>query len=187
MELSSNQSNQNYEKENGKMENNFGVNDIITGRGLGVGGFGYGVGSYPGYGQFASPSANAVRLEKNADITNEQNKCNLLMLDQAEESRRFCDLNSNIFQSELRTNDRLRDIEREISANARAAAECCCETKLLIKDTTIDNLRSEAATANKDSILQAMNTQTNSLSCAINSLGQVVQNICAPRCCPTQG
>jgi len=164
------------------------LNDIIGLRGVGVGlGYGYGAGSYPGYGQYASPSANAVRLEKNADIANEQNKCNLLMFDQAEESRRFCDLNSNIFRSELRTSDKLSALQQEINANARSAAECCCETKLLIKDTTIDNLRSEANTANKDAILSAMNGQTTALTCAINSLGQIVQNICAPACCPTKG
>jgi len=32
-----------------------------------------------------------------------------------------------------------------------------------------------------------MNGQTTALTCAINSLGQIVQNICAPACCPTKG
>ena len=186
------------------------LNDIIGLRGVGVGlGYGYGAGSYPGYGQFASPSSNAVRLDRNAQYIENQADCTreVLSADIAGVRQSFenlardnqfaaitkavsdghCQINNNINNSEFRNIDRISNIEREMAANARAAAECCCDTKLLIKDTTIDNLRAEAATANKDSILSAMNSQTNALSCAINSLGQIVQNICAPRCCPTQG
>jgi hypothetical protein len=34
------------------------------------------------------------------------------------------------FQAELRTNDRLLALQAEINANARVAAECCCDLKL---------------------------------------------------------
>lgn len=59
------------------MENGgFGANDIITGRGLGIAGFGYpGYGYGGSYGSFATPAANAVRLNRNEDVTRDQNMC----------------------------------------------------------------------------------------------------------------
>lgn len=168
------------EKGDYTMANDFGTQDIITGRGLGVGGFGYG----DGYGPFASPATNAIRLNRN----------NQRVEDQGDHTREVMGLNLDRISDQnaetrelLRANglsDRLRDIDMRIADNARNMDNCCCETKLLIKDTTIDNLRSEAATNNKNEVLNAMNSQTTALTCAINSLGQVVQSICAPACCP---
>ena len=119
--------------------NSFGTQDIITGRGLGIGGFGYPYGA--GYGAFASPGSNAVRLDRNAQNIEDQADCTRSVLglgldrisDQAEESRRqaqFTAITNAVQNQEIRTADRLRDIEREIAANARTAAECCCELKL---------------------------------------------------------
>jgi len=93
-------------------------------------GNGYWGGEGGGYGgPFASPSANAVRLERN----------NQRLEDQARhrDSDRICDRMSEgfttaaqfAFQGELRTNDRIRDLEREMAANAREAANCCCDIK----------------------------------------------------------
>lgn len=135
------------------MENNYngagqiGVNDLLLARGVGgYGGFGFG--GYPsGYGSFAGPAANAVRLNRNEAVTRDSGECTRLTLgagldrisDQNEENRRmaeFTSIRDGQTNSEFRNADRLRDIEREIAANARAAAECCCETqKELLKQT----------------------------------------------------
>lgn len=180
------------EKGENVMAEDFGTQDIITGRGLGIGGFGYG----QGYGPFASPGMNAVRLDRNSQMTENQADCTREVLstdiagvrqsfENLTRDNQFSAITKSVNDSEFRNIDRFSNIERELNANARAAAECCCDTKLLIKDTTIDNLRAEAATNNKNEILNAMAGQTNALSCAINSLNQVVQNICAPKCCPS--
>jgi hypothetical protein len=137
------------------MENGFGTADILTGRGLGLGGFG----GYNYGGQFADMSSNAVRLNRNEGVTRDAAKCTQDTLtatlsrisDQAEEGRRSAQntavltaiTNSEFrtsdrltaivdgqFQAELRQGDRLRDIEREMAANARVAADCCCALKL---------------------------------------------------------
>jgi len=93
-----------------------------------------------GYGQFASPSANAVRINRNSDIT----KLGIDRIsDQNEQTRRDMGesrIMDNItnghagirdvqINGEFRNADRLRDIEREMNANARAAADCCCDTQ----------------------------------------------------------
>lgn len=94
--------------------------------GGGAWGSGYG---YGGFAPFAGPASNAVRINRNAEVNREQNRCTQFALDQAEESRRFSDLTRQISNSELRNGDRLRDLERELNANARTAADCCCETQ----------------------------------------------------------
>lgn len=121
-----------------------------AGRGWG-GGWG-GEGGYPGYGVFASPGANAVRLNRNNDAIRSLSDRNA---DQSEETRRLIqsqNTNANIsdgfnricerinteatanrdliFQQELRNGDRLRDLQKEMNDNARIAAQCCCDLKL---------------------------------------------------------
>ena len=93
-----------------------------------------------GYGQFASPSANAVRINRNGEVT----KMGLDRIsDQNEETRRNLGearimdnitgghnrISDQAIASEFRTGDRQRDIEREMNAISRANAECCCETQ----------------------------------------------------------
>ena len=114
----------------------FGTQDILTGRGLGLGGFG----GY-NYGQFAGPSSNAVRINRNLEVGEANDRCTKQVLGagldrisaQNFEGRfnaAVTSIRDGQFQSELRNGDRLRDIEREIAQNARVAAECCCELKL---------------------------------------------------------
>ena len=121
------------------MENDFGTQDIITGRGLNVGGFGYGQGA--GYGQFASPSANAIRVNRNEGVIRDTSKCtqdtlsaNLDRISAQNFEGRFnsaiTSLRDSQFQGELRTSDKLCAITAQINADARAAAECCCAVKL---------------------------------------------------------
>ena len=130
------------------MENGSGMvdtNSLLLARGVGggygMGGFG---GSYGGgMGSFASPSANAVRINKTDQNVENQADCTRMAMglgmdrisDQAEEGRRsaqFTSLKDSQFQAELRNSDRLRDIEREINTNARAADKCCCDVQAAI-------------------------------------------------------
>ena len=143
----------NYYEENSKMaENGFSSSDAVLwgamnnmGRGYGGygGAWGSGYGGYGGgYAPFAGPGSNAVRINRNNDLTREMNRATQFTLDQAEESRRFTDITNNMFRSELRNGDRIRDIEREMNANARAAADCCCETqKEILKLNANNNLK----------------------------------------------
>lgn len=116
---------------------NFGTQDILTGRGLGLGGFG----GYNYGGQFASPSSNAVRINRNAAVAEANDRCTKETLGagldrisaQNQEGRlnaAFESIRTGQFNAELRNGDRLRDIEREITQNARVAADCCCDLKL---------------------------------------------------------
>ena len=108
---------------------------------------------------FADPASNAVRINRNADVAEANDRCTKEVLsagmnriaDQAEEGRRqaqntvlvdtlvnsefrtsdrIAGLKDGQFAGELRTGDRLRDLEREASANAKIAADCCCDLKL---------------------------------------------------------
>lgn len=101
-------------------------------------GGGYWGGEGGGYGGYASPAANAVRLDANRDIYNAGQDRLALNLDNAQEERRNQNLCNRLSDSEFRTVDRLRDIEREMTANARVASECCCENKLAICELKSD-------------------------------------------------
>ncbi|AHK11742.1 hypothetical protein S144_28 [Shewanella sp. phage 1/44] len=118
---------------------------LIGRGGIGVGagnqGYGYGYG-----GQFADVSSNAVRVEAgnrqtSASIENllDQNQFaaanknvvdghNRIIDTLTSHDQRQSDMTVN---AEFRTSDRLRDIERELAANAREAAKCCCDAQLL--------------------------------------------------------
>jgi hypothetical protein len=101
---------------------------------------------------FANPSANAVRADRNAELTTigqEANRDmmesnfrgiteNFLQQNTNDQFNRVCarladmdNRNSDQrFQAELRTNDRLLALQAEVNANAREAAKCCCDLKL---------------------------------------------------------
>lgn len=132
----------NYNEKANMGENNM-ADTIDTGSLLLARGFGgYGAfGGYGGHGNFAGPSANAVRINRNADLF----KLGLdRVAEENEETRRVLGearvmdnitggharITDRIIDAEFRTSDRMRDIEREISTNARTAAECCCDLKL---------------------------------------------------------
>lgn len=117
---------------------NISTDSLLLARGVGGAGFGYG-GGYGG--DFANQSANAIRLERNAqDIENHADfsrelmqkgqEANLHAFDAGKTADGFTCVCNRISDSEFRTSDRLRDIEREMNANAREAAKCCCEVKL---------------------------------------------------------
>lgn len=100
-------------------------------------GFGYGYGS--GYGSFASPSANAVRINRNDDLNRERYRSTQFVLDQAEESRRFAELKDGQFRAELRTCDKLTGLGKDITDARFEAKDCCCETQKEILQLKADN------------------------------------------------
>lgn len=183
------------------------VGSLLAGRG----GYGYGGGAWGGaggYAPFAGPASNAVRINRNADLT----RLSLdRVSDQAEETRRILQAQNTADQimdgfnrvcdrqvdSEFRTSDRLRDIEREIAANARlttaelsgiklqscqdkadiltAVKDCCCETqKLVISENS--RTREEF----QRSLLEECRSRADRLE-TVNAITQ------ACGCCPPQG
>lgn len=156
----------NNAKENDMADNGFSSSDAVLwgamnnmGRGFGYGGYGGGAwgagygGHGGGYGVWASPSANAVRINRNAQQIEDQADCTREVLGQqmdntarafdaatrANEFSRVCDnLNAldrrnsdDSFRAELRLSDRLADL-------AAAQAKCCCDTQLSFKDVALE-------------------------------------------------
>jgi hypothetical protein len=119
---------------------NISTDSLLLARG--VGGVGFGYGGYPGAvtGDFANASANAIRLDRNDQMVQSESLCTREVMGKAMDSNgrafdsatnaasftRMCD---RITDGEFRTSDRQRDIEREMNANAREAAKCCCDVK----------------------------------------------------------
>lgn len=133
-------------------EGKIGVNDLLLARGVGGGYGGFG-GGYGGQGSFANPTANAVRIESgntaqavgfenlldqnqfaaaNKNVVDGHNRIS----DNAKED--VSRISDQITNQEFRNGDRLRDLEREMNANARIAAECCCDTKAAIAEAAKD-------------------------------------------------
>lgn len=118
-----------------------------------------------GGGRFADFSSNAVRINA-AARANAAGIENLLDQNQFEATNgnineccnRTLDMQVN---GEFRMSDRLRDIEREMAANARAAAECCCDAKLLATQNHAETLAAIAdlKTSNVQRDLDAANRQ----------------------------
>jgi hypothetical protein len=101
---------------------------------------------------FGDSSANAVRIDRNADMSAlgqagtrgilESNfrglSEGLLQQNANDQFNRICAAISQTdargadqrFQAELRTNDRLLALQAEVNQNARVAADCCCDLKL---------------------------------------------------------
>ena len=137
------------------MDTRTNIDDFLTVRGFGGGYGGYGgYGGGGGYGHggsgyYASPGANAVRINRNAEKIGDQADCTRTILgkgldsvrDNFENLMRANDhqgLVKAISDSEFRGSDRLRDLERIVNGNAKDAAECCCELRALI---TAENAR----------------------------------------------
>lgn len=126
--------------------NDIALGSLLTGNrggGYGYGGGGaWGGGGYgSGHGSFAGPGSNAVRMDRNAQVIEDQNDCTRSVLGGAIDNMnnsfesvarqgQFNELKDGQFRSELRNGDRLRDIENTIAANAKEAAQCCCDAKL---------------------------------------------------------
>jgi len=105
---------------------------------------------------YANPSANAVRIDRNADVSNlsfvaqrDLSESNFRGLyasfdtatragEAARIEKAISDLDQRNadqrFQTELRTNDRLLALQAEMNENAREAAKCCCDLKFQIAE-----------------------------------------------------
>jgi len=170
------------------------VGSLLAGNAGGYGG-GYGAwgGGGAGFAPFASPGSNAVRINRNNEVTVGQAECTREVLgrdidrisDQAEEGRRsaqFTSILKAIADSEFRSLDRQRDIEREINANARAAAECCCDLKLQACQD-----KSEILTAIADSKATALAVESRAVERALNNANAeltALKTQIACGCCP---
>lgn len=167
---------------------NLSANDIALGSLL-TGGSGYRYGGawgggYPGS-PFADFGSNAVRInatkqsvEDQADCTREvlslQNSATRDSFENIQRSNQFASIKDGQFQSELRTNDRLRDLEMLMIQNAKDAAKCCCDAKLEAEKNKCEILSAIAAQT-KETItreLDAANariTQLETINAIVNS------------------
>lgn len=123
------------------MENGSIADAVIANRGLNfAGGYGYGSG---GYGrEFANDGSNAVRINSNRELNSQgQDFLSQQISDNADRNRDIV-LQSTLFQNNNSTSDKINDqtrffasevnmLAREQAANAREAAKCCCEAKVL--------------------------------------------------------
>lgn len=164
------------------------------------GNMGYGGGEGGGYGgPFSSMTSNAVRINRNNELNRSYNRCteekigaNLDRISAQNLEGRINALGTSIkdgqFQAELRSCEKLSAIEREMTANARAAAACCCDTKVQIADTKASLLLQScndkgeilAAIASSDS--RAIERDRNDLSNELTALKTQVACNCH---CPT--
>lgn len=114
------------------MENGFGTADILTGRGLGIGGFGgY---NYGGERPFADAGSNAARILSNRETTRDLHGCSTNQLgsavdrisDQNMENRRYAQ-NTNIVDrmvnGEFRLGDKIEENRRESSTSELRIAD----------------------------------------------------------------
>jgi hypothetical protein len=141
-------------------ENSLNATEIAIGSLLaGRGGYGYGGGGAwgggdTGYGPWASPSANAVRLNRNAQQVENQADCTRELLstqnqgirDNFESITRGNQFNNVIdcqFRGELRTSDLINANNlNQLRNNAelrQQIADCCCDNKTLILETQLKN------------------------------------------------
>lgn len=153
---------------------------------------------YNGYGSnsFANPSANAVRINAGnrataAGIENllDQNQFSATNKNIVDGDARICDkLSDNANRasdmttnSEFRMSDRLRDVEREMAANARAAAECCCDAKLEACKNTAE-LKALVISENSKTREQIRGDALNAANAELTALKtQIACGCCPPR------
>lgn len=179
---------------------------------------GYGNGGAWGGGYYGEPAfsvaSNGVRVNRNLDCTKEQSDCTRMAMglnldrisDQNLETRNILRSTSSadrITNFEFRNGDRLRDLEREMNANARESAKCCCDTKLeLLRMQNLNDrcccetqklIVSENAKTrdliNQNKIRELENiNNTNAtvlpLSQSINAMGQNIVNAIQANCRP---
>ena len=170
------------------------TNSLLLARG--VGGYGYG-GFGGGYGSgggiltaeaMANGTATNARVEAGnaanaAGVENllDQNQFTATNKNVTDGHQNICD---KLTDGEFRTSDRLRDIEREMNANARTAAECCCKLQL---QSCEDKAQILAAVADSKATALAVESrgierQLNATQAELISLRtQVACGCCPPR------
>lgn len=133
---------------------NFGTQDILTGRGLGLGGFG---GYNYGHGAFASPSSNAVRI-------NAGNRATAAGIENLLDQNQFAATNKNIVDGDARICDKLSDSEFRTSAGQVAITKDLTDSEF--RAIARENaLRSEAVANNIAAIERAHRAEIKNLEC----------------------
>lgn len=155
----------------------------------------WGGGVYDTGNAFANPSSNAVRIDRNADVSSSETIGTRTIIDngitamrdqfdtatRSGEFARVCEkigemdnrASDQRFQSELRTNDRLLALQAEMNQNARAAADCCCNLKLQMCEDKSQVLAAIAAVEGRgiERALNAANAKITQLE-TINALSK---------------
>ncbi len=125
------------------MENGSIADAVIANRGLNFAGNGYGYGGYGGHGrEFANDGSNAVRINANRQLNSQgQDFLSQQISDNADRNSDLS-LRSTLATMATSTSDKINDqtrffaaevnqLGREQAANAREAAKCCCDAKVL--------------------------------------------------------
>lgn len=108
----------------------------------GYGGGGYGGGGYGGGHSFANDSSNAIRINSNRHLAHQSHDAlSQQISDNGDRNRDITNLmdhnaNSNRLVDKINDSNSVNaanfnTLQRELAANAREAAACCCEQKLL--------------------------------------------------------
>lgn len=154
----------------------------------------WGVGGiYGSQGRFAGDASNAVRINRNGDFMrlgidrvsdqNEETRRNLgearVMDNITGSCNRVSDAQIN---GEFRMSDRLRDIEREMNANARVAADCCCDLKLKMCEDKAE-LKAEILAVETRGVQRDLDTANRQLS--ESNIINTLTYRCG--CCPPTG
>lgn len=163
------------------------IDDFLTVRGFGgyggYGGGGYGGGGYGGHGGILREDTHADGTGRGENIKANRHAIyeghNLLSREHGEIERnaQFHQLFEQIANSNMGAERRFGDLQRQLCDNALEALKCCCENKEaialtrsdltgLIKDTTIENLKSDKADNHNTAVLNAL-TQMGSAIAAL--------------------
>jgi len=110
----------------------FGISDIIAGRGLGIGGFGYGNGDYLTSGALADGTALKTASDCHAHAMEASLARTSAQALETREILRTDQMNKNFSDAEFREGDRLRDVSNLVTDGQKEQANCCCETQKLI-------------------------------------------------------
>lgn len=152
------------------------IDDFLTVRGFGgygYGGGGYGGGGYGGHGGILREDAHADGTGRGESIKANRHAIyeghNLLSREHSEIERnaQFHQLFEQIANSNMGNERRFGDLQKQLCDNALEAARCCCENREkigavessltgLIKDTTIENLKSDKADNHNTAVLAAL-------------------------------
>jgi len=171
------------------MENatGFGTNDIITGRGLGIGGFGYG--GYGGYMQTgnsvlaANAHADGTGLGKTVECSGRAQAAQLDRLSsQNEESRRILqndaikkDITDFQLQSVVTSGQKDLFFAGKLADMSTANAKCCCDTQLLV-------VKENSATRELINARALDSTQRDLDRCLQEKQTQTIIAACCPAC-----
>lgn len=151
---------------------------------------GYGRYSF-GQGAFASPGSNAVRLDRNAQETENQADCTRMVFQQgldtvvsqfesAERARQFTGVTDGQFRMELRSSDQVRELCKNINDNARESDRQYSDLKAAVaKLESGQDLLSVKVDHN--TALAQKNAEIIALEAKLDIREQTINNFCCPK------